>query len=191
VPRGRKRSLIEESDCLFSGVSGLNLSPYDLLQTDPRHPFHVEYMEMALQEAEAAAEEDEVPVGAVIVSFEQGVIARAHNQREQLVDPTAHAEMIAITQAAQALRSWRLENCALYVTLEPCPMCAGAAVLARFPLIVYGAPDPKAGACDTLYQIASDPRLNHRARVVRGVLADRCAAVLSDFFAAKRRNGKS
>jgi len=191
VPRGRKRSLIKEAYCLFSGVSGLNLSPYDLLQTDPRHPFHVEYMEMALQEAEAAAEEDEVPVGAVIVSFEQGVIARAHNQREQLVDPTAHAEMIAITQAAQALRSWRLENCALYVTLEPCPMCAGAAVLARFPLIVYGAPDPKAGACDTLYQIASDPRLNHRARVVRGVLADRCAAVLSDFFAAKRRNGKS
>jgi tRNA(adenine34) deaminase len=168
----------------------LNRVQLDLLQSDPRHPFHVEHMEMALQEAEAAAEEDEVPIGAVIVSFEQGVVARAHNQREQLVDPTAHAEMIAITQAALALRSWRLENCALYVTLEPCPMCAGAMVLARLPLIVYGAPDPKAGACDTLYQIASDPRLNHRAQIVRGVLADRCGAVLSDFFAEKRRSVK-
>src|SRR6202140_2753553 len=123
-------------------------------------------MEMALEEAAVAAAEDEVPVGAVIVSFEQGVIGRAHNQREQLHDPTAHAEMIAITQAAQALRSWRLEKCALYVTLEPCPMCAGAIVLARLPLVVYGTTDPKAGACATLYQITSDPRLNHRSQVV-------------------------
>jgi tRNA(adenine34) deaminase len=146
-------------------------------------------MVMALEEAAAAADEDEVPVGAVIVSFRQGVIARAHNQREQLLDPTAHAEMIAITQAAQALRSWRLEGCALYVTLEPCPMCAGAIVQARLPMVVYGTADPKAGACDTLYQITADPRLNHRAQVIRGVLADRCRAVLSDFFAAKRRPG--
>ena len=165
-------------------------SPFDLPLTDPRHPFHLHHMEMALEEAERAAAEDEVPVGAVIVSFERGVLARAHNQRERLLDPTAHAEMIAITQAAQALRSWRLEGCALYVTLEPCPMCAGAAVQARLPLLVYGTPDPKAGACDTLYRIASDPRLNHRAQVVGGVLADRCAAVLSDFFAAKRKLGK-
>jgi tRNA(adenine34) deaminase len=165
-------------------------SPLDLPLTDPRHPFHVHHMETALDEAVAAAAEDEVPVGAVIVSFERGVIGRAHNQREQLHDPTAHAEMIAITQAAQALRSWRLENCVLYVTLEPCPMCAGAIVQARLPLIVYGAADPKAGACDTLYSIANDARLNHRAQIVRGVLADRCAAVLSDFFAAKRRLGK-
>jgi tRNA(adenine34) deaminase len=98
--------------------------------------------------------------------------------------------MIAITQAAQALSSWRLENCVLYVTLEPCPMCAGAIVQARLPIVVYGAADPKAGACDTLYQITCDSRLNHRAQVIRGVLADRCAAVLSDFFAAKRRLGK-
>jgi tRNA(adenine34) deaminase len=165
-------------------------SPFDLPLTDPRHPFHVEHMTMALDEATAAAAEDEVPVGAVIVSFEKGVIARAHNQRERLLDPTAHAEMIAITQAAEALRSWRLENCALYVTLEPCPMCAGAIVQARLPLVVYGAADPKAGACDTLYQITSDPRLNHRSQVVSGVLAERCAAVLSEFFAAKRRLGK-
>jgi tRNA(adenine34) deaminase len=167
----------------------LDWSPLDLPLTDPRHPFHVQHMEMALDEAAAAAAADEVPVGAVIVSFERGVIGQAHNQREQLHDPTAHAEMIAITQAAQALRSWRLEECALYVTLEPCPMCAGAIVQARLPLVVYGAADPKAGACDTLYRITSDPRLNHRAHVVGGVLADRCAAVLSQFFAAKRRAG--
>src|SRR5271156_3059168 len=135
------------------------------------------HMEMALDEAEQAAAEDEVPVGAVIVSLEQGVIARAHNQREQLHDPTAHAEMIAITQAAQALGSWRLENCILYVTLEPCPMCAGAIVLARLPMVVYGTTDPKAGACDTLYRITADPRLNHRAQVVSGVLAERCARI--------------
>jgi tRNA(adenine34) deaminase len=169
----------------------LDTSSFDWLLSDPRHPFHVEHMEMALQEAEAAAQEDEVPIGAVIVSFERGLIARAHNQREQLLDPTAHAEMIAITQAAQALRSWRLENCALYVTLEPCPMCAGAIVQARIPLVIYGTPDPKAGACATLYQITSDPRLNHRAQVVAGVLADRCASVLSDFFLEKRRLGKN
>ena len=165
-------------------------SPLDLPLTDPRHPFHLQHMEMALEEAAAAADEDEVPIGAVIVSFQRGVIARAHNQREQLLDPTAHAEMIAITQAAQALRSWRLENCALYVTLEPCPMCAGAIVQAQLPLVVYGAPNLKAGACETLYRITSDPRLNHRAQVVGGVLADRCAAVLSEFFEARRRLGK-
>src|SRR5438034_5295850 len=168
----------------------LDFSPFDLPLTDPRHPFHLHHMEMALAEAETAAAEDEVPVGAVIVSFQQGVIAQAHNEREKLRDPTAHAEMIAITQAAQALRSWRLEDCALYVTLEPCPMCAGAVVQARLPFVVYGCPDPKAGACDTLYQIATDPRLNHRARILGGVLGERCGAVLTAFFAAKRQLGK-
>jgi tRNA(adenine34) deaminase len=98
--------------------------------------------------------------------------------------------MIAITQAAQALASWRLERCVMYVTLEPCPMCAGAVVQARLPVVVYGATDPKAGACATLYRITSDPRLNHRAQVIGGVLAESCATLLSDFFAAKRRNGK-
>lgn len=164
--------------------------PFDLPLSDPRHPFHVEHMEMALDEAALAAAEDEVPVGALIVSLDQGVIARAHNQREMLKDPTAHAEMIAITQAAQALGSWRLERCVLYATLEPCAMCAGAIVLARLPLLVYGAIDPKAGACDSLYRIPADPRLNHRAQVVGGVLAERCGQVLTDFFAAKRRLGK-
>jgi tRNA(adenine34) deaminase len=167
----------------------LDLIP-DLPLTDPRHPFHVAHMEMALGEAEVAAAKGEVPVGAVIVSFERGVLGQAHNQREQLKDPTAHAEMIALTQAAQALGTWRLEGCALYVTLEPCPMCAGAVVQARIPLVVYGCADPKAGACDTLYRITSDPRLNHRAQVVSGVLAERCAAVLSAFFLARRHEGR-
>ena len=168
----------------------LDLSPFDLPLSDPRHPFHVAHMEMALEEAALAAAEDEVPVGALIVSLQRGVIARAHNQRERLRDPTAHAEMIAITQAAQALGSWRLEDCLLYVTLEPCPMCAGAVVQARLPFVVYGCTDPKAGACDTLYQITNDPRLNHRARVLGGVLVERCSAVLTAFFTAKRQLGK-
>jgi tRNA(adenine34) deaminase len=168
----------------------MDWSPFDLPLTDPRHPFHVEHMEMALDEARTAFDEDEVPVGAVIVSLVQGVIARAHNQREALKDPTAHAEMIAITQAAQALQSWRLEDCVLYVTLEPCAMCAGAVVLAQLPMVVYGAVNAKAGACDTLYRIASDPRLNHRAQVVGGVLGDRGAAILTEFFGKKRELGK-
>lgn len=162
----------------------------DLTLTDPAHPFHLHHMELALREAAIAAQEDEVPVGAVIVEPERGIIAAAHNQREQLKDPTAHAEMIAITQAAASLQSWRLEKCILYVTLEPCPMCAGAIVQARVPMVVYGCTDAKAGACDTLYQITADPRLNHRAAVVGGVMADQCAAVLSDFFKLKRLLGK-
>ena len=165
-------------------------SPLDLAFTDPAHPFHLHHMELALDEAAIADREDEVPVGAVVISPDAGVIAQAHNQREQLNDPTAHAEMIAITQAAAALGSWRLERCILYVTLEPCPMCAGAIVQARIPMVVYGCTDPKAGACHTLYEITADPRLNHRARVIGGVSADRCAAVLSAFFGRKRALGK-
>jgi tRNA(adenine34) deaminase len=168
----------------------VDASPFDLSLTDPRHPFHAFHMEQALEEADLAYAEEEVPVGAIIVSFERGVIARAHNQRERLEDATAHAEMIAITQASAALRSWRLENCALYVTLEPCPMCAGAIVQARLPLVVYGCSDPKAGACETLYQITNDLRLNHRARVVGGVLAERCAERLREFFQDRRAEGK-
>jgi tRNA(adenine34) deaminase len=165
-------------------------TPFDLAFTDPAHPFHVRHMEMALDEAAAAAEADEVPVGAVIIHPERGVIGRAHNMRERLTDPTAHAELIALTQAAAALKSWRLEKCILYATLEPCPMCAGGIVQARVPMVVYGCADPKAGACHTLYQIASDPRLNHRAEVIGGVLADRCAAALTAFFRRKRELGK-
>ncbi len=143
----------------------------------------------ALAEAALAINENEVPVGAVIVR-EERIIASAHNQREQLHDPTAHAEMIAITQAAETLGSWRLNNCTLYVTLEPCPMCAGAILLARIPRIVYGASDPKAGAIDSLYQLLRDTRLNHRAETVGGVLAAECSEMLTRFFEVQRQLGK-
>lgn len=146
-------------------------------------------MRLAYQEAQAALAEDEVPIGAVIVHQDR-VIAAAHNQRERLRDPTAHAEMIAITQAAEALGSWRLEGCTLYVTLEPCPMCAGAILQARIPQLVYGAADPKAGAVHTLFQLLSDPRLNHRVATVPGVLAQECGGLLSEFFQQQRRLGK-
>lgn len=166
-------------------------------------------MSLALREAAIAAERDEVPVGAVIVRVDDGdshespaaagivaigaerrVIARAHNQREMLRDPTAHAEMLAITQAAEALDRWRLSGTVLYVTLEPCAMCAGAIVLARIPRIVYGARDPKAGACGSVMDIARHEQLNHRVRVDGGVMEDECGALLRDFFAEKRRLGK-
>ncbi len=150
---------------------------------------HETYMRMALRQAEAALSEQEVPVGAVIVC-EERVIAAAHNQREQLRDPTAHAEMIAITQAAEAVGGWRLDQCRLYVTLEPCPMCAGAILQARIPLVVFGASDPKAGAVHSLFHLLEDARLNHRAEVVAGVLAQPCGEILSNFFAAQRRLGK-
>ncbi len=163
---------------------------FDLAWTDPQHPVHLYHMGLAIEDANEAGQEDEVPVGAVIVHGERGIIARAHNQREQLKDPTAHAEMIALTQAATALNSWRLDNCLLYVTLEPCPMCAGAIVQARLPVVIYGCTDPKAGACHTLYQITTDPRLNHRCTVLGGVRAHECAELLSSFFAGKRALGK-
>jgi tRNA(adenine34) deaminase len=166
------------------------MDPFDLTFSDPAHPFHLRHMELCLEEARIAGDEDEVPIGALVVHPAQGVIGLAHNQREQLNDPTAHAEIIALTQAGNALKSWRLDGCILYVTLEPCPMCAGAVVNARIPMVVYGAPDPKAGACDTLYQIPSDPRLNHRAIVLGGVLANRCGAILSEYFRKKRQMGK-
>lgn len=143
----------------------------------------------ALAEARRAMDEDEVPVGAIIVHRER-IIAAAHNQREQLNDPTAHAEMIAITQAAGALGSWRLTDCTLYVTLEPCPMCAGAIVQARLPRVVYGALDPKAGAVESLYKLLADPRLNHRADVTGGVLAAESSSLLVDFFRRQRSLGK-
>jgi len=150
---------------------------------------HERFMRAALEEAQAAMEEDEAPIGAVVVRGGR-VIARAHNQREQLRDPTAHAEMIAITQAAAALGSWRLEDCTLYVTLEPCPMCAGAILQARIPRLVYGAADPKAGAVRSLFRLLNDARLNHRAEVVSGVLAQPCGEMLTRFFQKQRALGK-
>lgn len=150
---------------------------------------HSYFMNLALEQAEQAGRADEVPVGAVIVRDGE-ILAAARNEREQLRDPTAHAEMIAITQAAAALNSWRLEGCTLYVTLEPCPMCAGAILQARIPLLVYGADDPKAGAVTSLYEMLEDSRLNHRVDVISGIQSDRCGSLLSEFFQAKRRLGK-
>lgn len=139
------------------------------------------WMELAFREAQKAYEEGEVPIGAVVV-FENRAIGKGYNLTEKLQDPTAHAEMIAITAAAENLGSRRLLDTTLYVTLEPCTMCAGAIVLARIPNLVYGTADPKSGACGTLYNIVQDERLNHRVNVVSGVLENKCALILSEFF---------
>jgi tRNA(adenine34) deaminase len=160
----------------------MEMNPLDFQQ----HEF---WMRKALEQAQQAFDAGEVPVGAVVVHHERA-IGEGFNQRESLNDPTAHAEMIAITQAAEYLQSWRLLDCTLYVTLEPCPMCAGAIVQARLPRLIYGTPDPKGGACHTLYQITNDARLNHRAVVLGGVLQDECRTVLQQFFAQQRALGK-
>ncbi|MBI3112314.1 MAG: nucleoside deaminase [Ignavibacteriales bacterium] len=155
---------------------------------------HEQWMKQALREAEQAFEQDEVPVGAVVV-YENRVIGRGYNQMERLQDPTAHAEMIALTAAANHLQSRRLEGCALYVTLEPCAMCAGAIVLSRIPTLVFGAFDPKAGACGTLYNIVEDKRLNHNPHVVTGVCDRESEQLLRGFFGRVRnipsQHGKS
>jgi tRNA(adenine34) deaminase len=143
-------------------------------------------MQEAIVEAELAAAHDDVPIGAVIV-HDGEVIARGHNRREADTDPTAHAEILALRGAARQLGSWRLEGCTLYVTLEPCTMCAGALVLARLDRLVFGADDPKAGAVGALYDVPRDPRLNHQVEVVRGIDAERCGDLLRSFFAARRR----
>lgn len=155
---------------------------------------HEQWMRQALREAEKAFEQDEVPVGAVVV-HENRVIGRGYNQMERLQDPTAHAEMIALTAAANHLQSRRLEGCTLYVTLEPCAMCAGAIVLSRIPTLVFGAFDPKAGACGTLYNIVEDKRLNHNPHVVTGVCDRESEQLLRGFFGRVRnipsQHGKS
>lgn len=139
----------------------------------------------AIKAAQIAEENGDVPIGAVIV-YENQVIGRAYNQREQLADPTAHAEIIALTQAAAFIENWRLHGCTIYVTLEPCTMCAGAMVLGRLDRLVYGCDDPKAGACKSLYNIVQDERLNHRLEVKSGVLADQCSQQLQAFFHRRR-----
>jgi len=144
------------------------------------------FMKEALKEAEKAFEADEVPVGAVIV-YQKKIIARAHNQMRTLKDPTAHAEMIAITQASHFLRNERLNDCDFYVTIEPCPMCMGASVLARARNLIYGAKDPKSGACGSVMKIGMDNKLNHKITVRGGLLKDRCASLMTDFFNKKRR----
>ena len=143
------------------------------------------YMKLAIEQAQIAEENGDVPIGAIIVCENQ-IIGKAYNQREQLQDPTAHAEIIALTQAAAFVESWRLHGCTMYVTLEPCPMCAGALVLARIDRLVYGCDDPKTGACGSLYDIVRDKRLNHRPMVTKGVLGDECSRMLRCFFEARR-----
>jgi len=146
-------------------------------------------MSVALDEARRALEHGDVPVGAVVLHSDDGqIVARRHNEREAADDPTAHAEVLALRDAAAATGSWRLDGHVLVVTLEPCAMCAGAAVSARIGLVAYGASDPKAGALGSLYHLGADPRLNHEFPVVDGVRADECAALLGEFF-AERRSG--
>jgi tRNA(adenine34) deaminase len=145
------------------------------------------WMSIALDEARRAPTHGDVPVGALVVSTATGeVLARRHNERERSGDPTAHAEVLALRDAAAATATWRLADHALVVTLEPCPMCAGAAWAARVPLLVFGAADPRAGSAGTLYNFAVDPRLNHATRVIGGVSARECGALLEDFFASRR-----
>ena len=148
-------------------------------------PNDEQFMLMALEEARLAAEEGEVPIGAV-VTCDGELVARAHNRRETDADPSAHAEFRAMLEAARVLGRWRLSGCTVYVTLEPCLMCAGLMVNARIDRCVYGASDPKGGALGTLYDLSDDARLNHSFAVSQGVLADECAQLLRDFFRARR-----
>jgi tRNA(adenine34) deaminase len=143
------------------------------------------FMRLALREAERALEHDDVPIGAVVVRGGE-VLAGAHNERELRQDPTAHAEVLALREAARLDGTWRVLDAVLYVTLEPCAMCAGALVLARIPRVVYGAWDPKAGACGSALDVLGEPRLNHRPEFAGGLLAEECGALLSAFFAARR-----
>lgn len=144
------------------------------------------FMRIAIEQAKIAEENGDVPIGAIIV-YENQIIGKAYNQREQLKDPTAHAEIIALTQAAAFLESWRLNGCTMYVTLEPCPMCAGALVLARIDRLVYGCDDPKTGAVKSLYNIVQDERLNHRLEVSTGILEKECSQLLQNFFEQRRK----
>ena len=149
-----------------------------------------EAMELAITLAREAADAGETPIGCVVLDAAGTVIGRGGNRREMDSDPTAHAEIVALREAAAHLGSWRLEGASVIVTLEPCPMCAGAIVNARIPRLIFGCPDPKAGAVRTLFQLCDDPRLNHRVQITAGVLADECSQLLTDFFAAQRLLGK-
>ncbi|MGH2840936.1 MAG: tRNA adenosine(34) deaminase TadA [Solirubrobacteraceae bacterium] len=151
----------------------------------PFFPRDEYFMRLALRQAEAALEHDDVPIGAVVVR-EGEVIGAGHNERELRQDPTAHAELLALREASRALESWRVLDSVLYVTLEPCAMCAGAIVLARVPRVVYGTVDPKAGAAGSVLNILAEPRLNHRPDVAGGLLAPECGALLTEFFGSRR-----
>lgn len=160
-----------------------------MLQKEKQEQKDERYMRAAIDAAHIAEENGDVPIGAVIV-HKDTIIAKAYNQREQLQDPTAHAEIIALTQAAAALENWHLNGCTMYVTLEPCPMCAGALVLARIDRLIYGCDDPKSGAVKSLFSITRDERLNHRVEVTERVLEEECKALLQSFFQQRRTENK-
>lgn len=143
-------------------------------------------MRLALDEARRALDHDDVPIGAIVLDASGAIVARAHNEREVQGDPTAHAEILAVRVAAEAAGTWRLDDCTMVVTLEPCSMCAGALVNSRIARLVYGAYDLKAGACGSLYNLGADPRLNHEYGITSGVLEEPCAAILEEFFASRR-----
>jgi tRNA(adenine34) deaminase len=164
---------------------GSVISPISPAQTPRFFPRDQYFMRLALREASRALEHDDIPVGALVVKDGE-VIGTGHNEREVRADPTAHAEMIALRDAARALGSWRVLDSVLYVTLEPCAMCAGAIVLARVPRVVFGTTDPKAGAAGSVLNVLAEPRLNHRPQVESGLLADECADLLRAFFASRR-----
>jgi tRNA(adenine34) deaminase len=170
--------------CWRQRVSGASPRQQDNVPHTP-FPRHQYFMRLALREAERAATHDDVPIGAVIVRDDE-VLAASGNERELRRDPVAHAEILAIQEAARRLGGWRLLDTVMYVTLEPCPMCAGAIVQARIPHLVFGAQDDKAGAAGSLYNLVQDPRLNHKLEVTAGVLEDECLDVLKEFFARKR-----
>lgn len=162
------------------------MSNNELQPSEDEQAIHEHWMRYAIAEARKAEELGEVPIGAVIVRHGE-IIGRGYNLRETTMDSTAHAEMVAIREASQALSSWRLLDCRLYVTLEPCPMCAGAIVQSRVPLTVYGTADPKAGCAGTLMNLLEEPRFNHRTEVIQGVLQEECADLLTSFFRRLRR----
>ncbi len=146
---------------------------------------HVKWMKAAFREAEKAFEQDEVPIGAVVVQNGQ-IIGRGYNQRESLIDPTAHAEIIAITSASNTIKDWRLKDCRLYVTKEPCPMCAGALINARINMVIFGMYDEKEGCCGSLYQLCRDNRFKHQLTVKGGIMEDACTLIIQEFFKKQR-----
>ncbi len=152
----------------------------------PKNNVHQRWMSQAIQQAQKAYQIDEVPIGAVITHNNQ-VIGRGYNQREHLHDPTAHAEILAITAASNTLEDWRLNDCTLYVTKEPCPMCAGAIVMSRFKMVIFGCYDEEKGCCGSLYQLCGDPRLGQKIAVKGGVLEEECLELIQNFFLAKRK----
>ena len=149
---------------------------------------HVKWMKAAFREAEKAFEQDEVPIGAVVVQNGK-IIGRGYNQRESLIDPTAHAEIIAITSAANTIKDWRLKDCQLYVTKEPCPMCAGALVNARINMVIFGMYDEKEGCCGSLYQLCRDNRFKHQLTVKGGIMEEACTLMIQEFFKKQREKG--